>query len=82
MAKTRLEVFQQGYLNISDIAILLKRPWVKAKKIYLLADAVDDEELGIYRTEPHLVQFTSVCKVANITPNMLLEQIKSASLVE
>lgn len=78
MAKTRLEVFQQGYLNISDIAILLKRPWVKAKKIYLLADDLDDEELGRFRIEPHKVRIKSVLHVTGTNYNLLQKQIKSS----
>lgn len=75
--KTRLEVYEQTYLRISDIQILLKRPWAKSKEIYLLADAVDDEELGKFRTEPRMVRATSVYKVTGINANLLLKQIKS-----
>ena len=75
--KTREQIVQQPYLNITDIQRLFQCSQKKAKKIYSFADEIDRTELGKYRLEDAKVRITSVCKVTGITIALLLKQTKS-----
>lgn len=74
--KTRLEVFQQTYLNRSDIAILLNVSRVVANRTYSIANAIDQEQLT-FRTYPKKVRKSTVMKIHKLTESELLRQIKS-----
>lgn len=76
---TREQVAGMMYLKIVDIRILLDCSQAAAKKIYQLADRLDDEELGDYRVEPRKVRMTSVCKVARTNLQTINKLIKNAS---
>jgi hypothetical protein len=75
---TRSEIAGQMYLKIVDIRILLDCSQAAARKIYQLADRLDDEELGDYRIEPRKVRMTSICKVTNTSLQTINKLIKNA----
>ena len=78
--KTRIQVYQQTFLNRHDISILLNVSRPTANRIYTIADMVDSE-LGDYRIEPNMVRLKTVLKVAGVDASLLLKQIKSTSLI-
>ena len=75
---TREQVAGMMYLKIVDIRILLDCSQAAARKIYQLADRLDDEELGDYRIEPRKVRMTSVCKVTKTNLQTINRLIKNA----
>lgn len=74
--KTRIEVFQQTYVNRHDIAILLNVSRATANRTYSIADMIDTDELK-YRTEPNKVRRSTVQKIHGVSDSELLRQIKS-----
>lgn len=62
------------YLTIADIQRAFKCNFYKAKKIWLFASALDDEELGRYRVDDRKVRIESVLKVTK-TSLKTLERI-------
>lgn len=74
--KTRIQVYQQTFLNRNDIKVLLNVSRPTANRIYTIADMVD-AELGEYRIEPNMVRLKTVLKIAHIDASLLLKQIKS-----
>ena len=78
--KTRLQIYQQTFLNKHDISVLLNVSRPTANRIYVIADMVD-AELGDNRIEPYKVRFKTVMKVTHTDASLLLKQIKSTSLI-
>lgn len=78
--KTRIQVYQQTFLNRNDIKVLLNVSRPTANRIYTIADMVD-AELGEYRIEPNMVRLKTVLKIAHIDASLLLKQIKSTSQI-
>lgn len=75
--KTREEIAGQSYLSITDIQTLLQVSWTTAKRIYTIADEID-QSLGDMRIEPRKVRFKSAVKASGTDVNLLLKQIKRA----
>ena len=78
---TREEISGFTYLKIEDIRILFgstAKPltYAEAKKIYQLADQLDDEELGEWRLTSK-VRTKSACKVQGLTVRDIRELIKN-----
>lgn len=78
--KTRIQVYQQTFLNRNDIKVLLNVSRPTANRIYTIADMVD-AELGEYRIEPNMVRLKTVLKVTKTDSALLLRQIKSTSQI-
>jgi len=75
--KTRLETYQQAYLTKADIRRLLLVSQPASYRIYNLADAVDETEMGKERIEPYKVRFKTVMRVTHTDASLLLKQIKA-----
>lgn len=75
--KTRLEIYQQTYLTKSDIRRLFLVGQQTASRIYTLADALDEDELGNERIEPFKVRFKTAMKVTHTDAGLLLKQIRA-----
>ena len=69
--KKNLEtIANQFYLNTKDISLLLGCNWRNAKRLYVEADKIDNEELP-FRLEPQKVRMQTVLKLAGIKKNQL-----------
>lgn len=75
---TREQISGMMYLKQTDIRILLDCSAAAARRIYQIADRVDNEELGDYRIEPRKVRMTSVCKVTKTNLQTINRLIKNA----
>lgn len=75
--KTRTELAGTLFLKQSEVMRLLAVTPREAKQIYMMADQLDDEKYGKYRTQPNKVTITSVCKVQRITLQTLQQLIKN-----
>lgn len=74
--KTRLEVFQQTYLNRSEIELLLNVSRAVANRTFDIANTIDQEQLK-FRTYPKKVRLDTVLKIHHISKTELYRQIKS-----
>ena len=65
--KEKEKILKQYFLNIQDIQILfgLSRP--KARKVFELADELDNEKFKEYRIEEKKVTLDSTCRVLKTT---------------
>ena len=64
--KTREEIASQVYLNQADIKKLLDVSRDTAKRIYMYAKQIDEDELR-FIIEPTKVRIVSVCKATGMT---------------
>ena len=74
--KTRSEILTQSFVNVSDIAKLFGQSYSKAKKVYEIASAEYDQEVGPYRIEETRVPIKKVMKINHIDFNLLKKQIE------
>jgi hypothetical protein len=65
--KTKETILKQYFLNIKDISELFGISRKKAKRVYELADELDDELFKEYRIEERKVTMNSTCKVMKTT---------------
>lgn len=65
--KTKETILKQYFLNIKDISELFGISRKKAKKVYDLANILDDELFKEYRIEERKVTMNSTCKVMKTT---------------
>lgn len=65
--KEKETILKQYFLNIKDISELFGISRKKAKKVYDLANILDDELFGNYRIEERKVTMASTCKVMKTT---------------
>ena len=71
--KTRKEILQQPFVNISDIKRLLQLPRDKAKEIYLKCD--EEESKKQYRAHVNKVPLQNALRVAGISYSFIKKQI-------
>lgn len=72
--KTVAEIATQAYLNKSDIQKLFGVSFEKAKKIYALAEKLD-EELP-YRIEETKVRLTSISRVYGVSVSQIRKMVQ------
>ena len=65
--KEKETILKQYFLNIKDISELFGISRKKAKKVYDLANILDDELFKEYRIEERKVTMNSTCKVMKTT---------------
>ena len=75
---TREEISGMMYLKQKEIMILLDCSQREARRIYQIADMLDDQELGDYRINDRKVRIQSVCKVTKTNLQALKQLIKNA----
>lgn len=68
VAKTRQEILDSYFWSQTEISRVFGISRVKAKKIYELANQIDNEELGNYRIEDTKVRKSTAFKVYGINP--------------
>ncbi len=68
--KTLGMIANQFYLNTTDIQRILGCSWENAKRLYVVADKLDNEELS-FRVEPLKVRIQTVLKLAGINKKQL-----------
>lgn len=69
------ELMNSYYINIGQISQLFDVGLKTARKIFVLADQVDDAELKEYRVEENKVRTKTVLKIQGITYNDLKKRI-------
>lgn len=74
--KTWVEVFGQHYVNQTEIEILLNVPRSVAKKTFMIASDIDDEQMP-FRTYPNKVRTSTVLKIHGTTRAELWKQMKT-----
>jgi hypothetical protein len=65
--KEKETILKQYFLNIKDISELFGISRKKAKRVYELANILDDELFKEYRIEERKVTMNSTCKVMKTT---------------
>lgn len=75
---TRKEIASQAYLTQTDIMRLLDCTYGEARKVFQVADMIDNEKLGGYRIDDRKVRITSVCRACGIDLKHISQLIKNA----
>ena len=65
--KEKEKILKQYFLNIQDIQILFSLSRPKARKVFELADELDNEKFKEYRIEEKKVTLDSTCRVLKTT---------------